>query len=149
MAAKVDFEVSLPVKAEPRRVWDLLVDWKAHEEFIPATRVEIETAVTNEVGTIFTATTGFGPMALIDRMRVTQLDWDAGSEQGYCEVEKLGPVLGGTASFRVAKAPGGSTVAWVEDLTIDKLPAALGRFVGPVAGLGFRVVGPLLSRQLR
>lgn len=149
MVAKVVFEVSLQVSAEPRRVWDLLIDWKAHEKFVPATSVDIETQTADHVGTIFTATTGFGPVALVDRMLVTELSWDDDANEGYCEVEKLGPMLGGLANFRVASAPQGSVVAWGEHLTIEKIPAALGPIVARVSGLGFRALGPMLNRQLR
>lgn len=149
MAADVGFEVELRVKAPPRDVWDLLIDWKAHESFIPATRVEFETDEVDAVGTVFTAFTGYGPLTLEDRMRVTQLEWDDKANEGHCEVDKLGPLLSGTASFTVSEAAQGATVTWAENLTVDKIPAGFGPVVGFGAGLGFRLVGVLLDRELR
>ena len=78
-------------------VWRELVDWKAHEEWIPATGVDVEPGDPTAVGSSFTAYEGFGPLALKDQTRVVLCDWDETASSGKCEVEKLGPVLRGRA----------------------------------------------------
>ena len=91
--ANVRFTVTQPFDAPARTVWDALIDWKGHETWIPATKVEIHTdGDPTAIGSEFTATTGYGPLALPDTMRVTRCAWDDGAGTGDCEVEKLGPV---------------------------------------------------------
>lgn len=135
--------------ADARTVWDALIDWKGHEEWIPATRVVLDGAEATSVGATFVAFTGIGKLALEDRMRVSECQWDDTTDSGYCEVEKLGPVLRGRAGFTVKPTADGSTVAWFEDVTVPKLP----RFLGPVAArlgaLGFTFGMKQLNRRLR
>ena len=40
--AAVKFEVSRRIAAPPRRVWDELIDWHGHGEWIPATWIETD-----------------------------------------------------------------------------------------------------------
>ena len=88
--ANVRFTVTQPFDAPARTVWDALIDWKGHETWIPATKVEIHTdGDPTAIGSEFTATTGYGPLALPDTMRVTRCAWDDGAGTGDCEVEKL------------------------------------------------------------
>ena len=62
--AAVRFEVRHSFTAPARVVWDELIDWKGHEAWIPATKVEIHTdGDPTAVGAEFTATTGYGPLA--------------------------------------------------------------------------------------
>ena len=129
-------------------LWDELVDWPAHGEWIPATTIEGEGGDSNEVGYTFTAWTGFRPVALEDRMRVTRCDWDDDAQAGVCDVEKLGPVLSGTAGFTVRADGSGSVIDWREDVTVPYLPA----FVAPVAAfvgrIGFRLSLRSLAKVL-
>ena len=71
MTAAVRFEVRTSFDAPPRRVWDELIDWKGHEAWIPATRVDVPDGDATAVGAEFTAFTGYGPLTLEDRMRGT------------------------------------------------------------------------------
>ncbi|MEO0493942.1 MAG: SRPBCC family protein [Actinomycetota bacterium] len=151
--ANVQFDVIQPFEASAQVVWDELIDWKGHEAWIPATKVEIHTdGDPAAVGSEFTATTGYGPLALPDKMRVTRCDWDDATGSGDCEVEKLGPVLTGRAGFTVEPTGAAtSKVVWVEDVEVRFLP----RFLAPIAKvagafgfkLGMRKLGKLLAKR--
>lgn len=147
--AAVRFEVRTSFDAPPRRVWEEMVDWKGHEAWIPATRVDVPGGDATAVGAEFTAFTGYGPLTLADRMRVARCNWDEVASRGDCEVEKLGPVLRGRAGFTVKPEGGGSVVTWLEDVTVPYLP----RFTAPVVaklsaagfGLGMRKLAKIVE----
>ncbi len=138
--AAVRFIVDVPFDAPARTVWDELIDWKGHEGWIPATRVEVDGDDPTAVGATFTAWTGFGPLSLEDRMRITELAWDDTSGSGRCEVEKLGPILTGRAGFEVRPSPSGhgSEVEWLEDVRVRWLPSFLAPVVERLGAIGFR-----------
>ena len=147
--AHVQFTVSVDFDESSRVVWDEMIDWKGHETWIPATRVEIDGDDPSAVGSTFTAWTGPGPLALEDRMQVSECAWDDDTDSGVCEVEKLGPVLAGRAGFTVEPiSGGGSRVDWFEDVTVPRVPQALAPVVGRLAALGFRFGMSRLNRKL-
>jgi hypothetical protein len=77
-------------------------------------------------------------------MRVTRCDWDEDAQSGVCDVEKLGPVLGGSAGFTVRADGTGSVLDWREDVTVPYLPA----FVAPVGAFFGRIGFQLALRSL-
>ena len=135
----VHFVVTVDFDSSARAVWDELIDWKAHEAWIPATRVEVDGADPTAVGTTFTAWTGFGRLALEDRMRVTQCSWADETQHGSCEVEKLGPVLRGRAGFTVEPSGTGARVEWIEDVTVRWLPRLLAPVAARLGAMGFKI----------
>ncbi len=135
--ANVDFKVSHHFPYAAKAVWAEMIDWENHGEWIPATRVELDEGDTNVVGGTFTGYTGYGPLTLVDRMRVSVFDWDADSAEGICEVEKLGPVLDGRAGFTVKPDATGSTVEWFEAVSVKYLPRLLAPIVNKLSALGF------------
>jgi hypothetical protein len=140
MAADVRFEVHYRFDAEPRTVWDELVDWKGHEAWIPATRVQVDPGEPTAVGATFTAFTGYRPLVLEDRMRVSRCEWDDRAGTGHCEVEKLGPILTGRAGFTVEGGDDDrAVVCWTEEVTVPYAPGFSAPLVGWVGALGFRV----------
>lgn len=147
----VRFDLSRHFDVPARELWDELVDWPAHGAWIPATKIEGETGDPTAVGYTFTAWTGFRPLALEDRMRVTRCDWDDADQVGVCEVDKLGPVLGGGAGFTVRADGAGSVLEWREDVTVPYLPsfvAPVGAFVGKLGfGLALRRLAKVLARR--
>lgn len=147
--AHVQFEVRHSFDAPARSVWDALVDWKHHEKWVPMTKVEIGDGDNTAVGTQFTARTGPGPLALVDRMEVVRCDWNDETNSGDCEVGKLGPVLRGRAGFTVEPAAGGADLVWFEDVQVPYTPQFLAPVVGRVGAAGFkfgmRRLGRLLS----
>jgi hypothetical protein len=124
----VEFEVHHRFEASSKAVWDELVDWAGHADWIPMTRVEVEPGDPSAVGARFTATTGLGPLALPDRMEVLECDWHDETSTGTCEVAKLGPVLTGRAGFTVRPDGAGASLEWIEDVTVPYTP----QFIAPV-----------------
>jgi carbon monoxide dehydrogenase subunit G len=125
--------------ASPAEVWEELVDWAGHAAWVPATRVVVDPGDPTAVGATFTAWTGFGRVALEDRMRVNALDWDQDTGHGSCTVDKLGPVLQGTAGFTVGpNAAGGTDLVWIEDVSIGRVPRFAAPLLARVGEAGFR-----------
>lgn len=141
MVAHIQFDVRHRFDQPARVVWDELVDWQRHAEWIPATTMEVEPGDPTAVGREFTARTGFGPLALVDRMRVVTCDWDPDTASGTCDVDKLGPVLHGRAGFSVAPDPDGgdgSILDWTEDVTVKAVPQFVAPAVAKLAAAGFK-----------
>jgi hypothetical protein len=135
--ARVRFDVNREFHAPVRAVWDALVDWPSHGAWIPATTIEADPGDPTAVGYTFTGWTGVRPVALEDRMRVTRCDWDEESTVGVCAVEKIGPVLGGSAGFTVRPTATGTLLEWHEDVTVPYLPGFLAPLAELVGRLGF------------
>lgn len=150
--AQITFDVRYRFGAPPQVVWDELVDWKGHEAWVPLTRVEVEPGDPTAVGTEFTAWTGVGPLSLKDHMRVTQCDWDPSSSSGRCEVEKLGPVLRGTAGFTVepggAAADDSADLVWFERISVKYVPQFLAPLLGKIGAMGFTQGMKRLDKQV-
>jgi hypothetical protein len=146
--ARVHFELTRRFDSSARALWDELVDWPGHGAWIPATTIEGvnvgEAVDPTTVGYTFTAWTGFRPLALEDRMRVTRCDWAEDEAQGACDVEKLGPVLRGTAGFTVRADGAGAVLDWYEDVRVPYLP----QFLAPVAAFAGRMGFTLALRSL-
>ncbi|MGI9540250.1 MAG: SRPBCC family protein [Miltoncostaeaceae bacterium] len=137
--ASVSFQVRHAFSASPREVWDALVDWKSHEEWVPSTRMEVEPGDPTAEGATFTAFTGVGRLALEDRMRVIRCDWSEDTTSGECEVEKLGPYLTGRAGFTIGpKVGGGTVVDWTEDLNAPRVPQFAAPAAAWIGATGFR-----------
>lgn len=136
--ARITFDVHHRFDQDARTVWDELVDWKSHENWIPMTRVEVGDGAPTDIGHEFTAWTGIGPLSLEDRMRVTKCEWDVTTSSGECEVAKLGPVLDGTAGFDVAPDGAGSTIDWHEDVSVKYVPQFLAPILAKIGAIGFK-----------
>jgi uncharacterized protein YndB with AHSA1/START domain len=146
----VDFTVVHDFSEPVQRVWDEMTDWKKHEAWIPATRIKYDAEDASTVGSTFTGYTGYGPLTLVDRMRVSQIDWDEIARTGTCEVEKLGPVLQGTAGFTVAPTrTGGARVEWFERVTVPYLPSFLSGLVSSLSAAGFSFGLKRLAKHLK
>ena len=120
--------IDIPVE----RTWAALTDWPAQRRWMPATRVSAHDG--DRVGGLLTAVTGFGRFSVTDQMRITVLRAPV-----RCEVEHLGRVVRGSASFEVQALPGArSRLVWAEDL--DLPGGAVGRvawwLVRPLAAAG-------------
>lgn len=135
--ALIDFTVSHQFAAPPRAVWDEMIDWSSHGNWIPATRIEVDSDDSQVEGATFTGYTGFWKLALVDRMRISAIEWDQVATRGSCDVEKLGPVLEGKAGFVVAPDGDGSSVEWFEQVTVPYLPNLLAPVVSKMSAAGF------------
>lgn len=135
--AAIDFTVTHDFAAPASVVWAEMTDWKKHESWIPATRIELDEPGSQGVDSTFTAYTGYGPVALVDRMRVSKSNWDEESLSGECQVEKLGPVLEGSAGFDVTPIGDGARVEWFERVEVAYLPRFLAPLVSKLSAQGF------------
>lgn len=135
--ALIDFTVTHRFAAPSRTVWDEMIDWPSHANWIPATRMEVDSDDFKVEGATFTGYTGYWKLTLVDRMRISALGWDEATTRGSCEVDKLGPVLRGRAGFVVAPDGDGSSVEWFEQVTVPYLPKFLAPVVSRLSALGF------------
>ncbi len=146
--AQVRFRVHHEFDVPARVLWDELVDWEAHGAWIPMTRVDLGPGDPTAVGAEFTAYTGVGPLALEDRMRVATCDWDDDTACGRCTVDKLGPVLRGSAGFDVETTTSGSSIDWIEDVEVPYLPGFMAPVAAKLGAVGFRFGMKRLAKLL-
>ena len=102
--AQVVFTVRRSLRLPAQAVFDELIDWSGHAEWVPMTKVEILEG-DGGVGTAFVATTGLGKAALPDRMRVEALDREAMT----VHIVKIGPVLTGDVHLAVTASSNTTT----------------------------------------
>jgi len=142
--AQVRFTVTREIALPADQVFAELIDWKAHEDWVPLTTVVIHTG-DGGVGTEFTATSGIRPLALPDRMRIDSLD----AEAMTVHVTKLGPVLTGTVELSVT--PTGAATCrldWLEDVRVPVLPQFLAAPVAAAARQGFTTSIKKMAKKL-
>ena len=148
--AKVEFTVNHTFDETPQALWDELVDWEGHAKWIPATRVEVGPGDPLAIGATFVAWTGYGPLTLEDRMEVAAVEWSSELQRGDCTVNKIGPLLTGTARFIVEPgASGNAELTWIEDVGVPRVPQFLAPVVGFFGAAGFRLAMISLARQMR
>ena len=143
--ARVHFTVNRRLALPARTAFDELVDWPGHADWVPMTRVVIE-AGDGGAGTTFVATTGLGPLALPDRMRVESLD----ASDMTVHIVKIGPVL--TGDVRLAVRPATETtsdVIWDEDIRVPYLPGFLSKPVGFAARKAFEISIDRMAKRAR
>lgn len=146
--AHISFDVRHRFEQPAQVVWDELVDWKRHERWIPATTMEVEPGDPTAIGRQLTARTGFGRVALVDRMRVASCEWDDETSAGACEVDKLGPVLHGRAGFTVVADGDGAVLDWFEDVSVRRVPQFLAPVAARLGAAGFKQGMRRLAKQL-
>ena len=143
--ARVHFTVNRRLHLPARTAFDELVDWRGHAAWVPMTRVVIE-AGDGGAGTTFVATTGLGPLALPDRMRVESLD----PISRAVHIVKIGPVLTGDVRLAVTPATEASCdVMWDEDIQVPLLPGFLSTPVGFAARKAFEVSIDRMAKHAR
>lgn len=133
MAAIVTVELDQFVPLAAQDAYELLCDWEDHGRWVPFTRV-----IAHD-DDHFTAYTGVGALSLKDEMIVVSRD-DA---EHRVTIEKLGPVLTGTASFATRHfSQAGCIVTWHESIRVPFVPWFL---AAPLRG----VTRALFRRALR
>jgi hypothetical protein len=142
--AHVSFTVTRLLPHPARAVFAELIDWRGHANWVPLTRVQIITG-DGGPGTEFVATSGIGPAALPDRMRVDALDPEAMTVL----ITKLGPVLTGAVHLSVTPAgEARSRLNWVEEIQVPGLPQFLAKPVAVAARRGFQMSITRMARLL-
>jgi Polyketide cyclase / dehydrase and lipid transport len=121
--------VDMPVSAQ--RVWDVLVDWPRHGEWVPFTRAEGGAAEGENVE----AWTGVGPVGLLDTMVIE--DW---APPHRLAVRHTGWPVRGEGRFDLLDLPGGRCrVTWSE---LVELP------LGVAGRAGWIATGPFVRLML-
>lgn len=143
--ALVSFTVVRELPFPAKTVFDALIDWPGHADWVPLTRVEVLSG-DGGPGTEFVATSGIRPLALPDRMRVDSLDADAMTVQ----VTKLGPLLTGVVYLNVTSTGTASCrLEWIEDVQVPGLPRFLAPATAAAAGVAFSASISKMAKQLR
>lgn len=143
--AHVVFRVTRDLNLPAQAVFDELVDWRGHAEWVPLTKVVVESG-DGGPGTVFVATSGVGPLALPDRMRVDSLDADGMTVR----VTKIGPVLTGVVDLSVTSlGESRSRLDWLEDIRVPYLPQFLAKPTAVAARKGFETSVTRMAKRLR
>jgi hypothetical protein len=131
--ANVYFTVTRDLALPASVVFGELVDWKGHANWVPLTRVTVLSG-DGGPGTEFVATSGLGPIALPDRMRVDELD----AVTMTVRITKIGPLLSGLVHLSVTSTgENTSRLEWVEDIRVPGVPQFLAKPVAAAARRGF------------
>jgi carbon monoxide dehydrogenase subunit G len=113
------FDLVRRVPADPERTFEVFADFRRHGDFIPMTTITADDGPPRP-GWRFTAVSGLGRLALVDRMEVGV--WNPPHE---FRIDKLGPMLDGWAHVHVIPEAGQTRVVWRERIVVR--PAVLGR----------------------
>ncbi|MCW2944245.1 MAG: hypothetical protein JWR24_962 [Actinoallomurus sp.] len=129
--SRVAVHAAIDVEAPAERVWEVLVDWPRHGEWVPFTRAEGGAGEGESVE----AWTGAGPVGFLDTMVIS--DWKPPHRVG---VRHTGWLVHGDGRFDLVDLPGERCrVTWSE--LID-LP------LGAVGRAGWITAGPLARLML-
>jgi hypothetical protein len=104
--------------AQPKVVWDVLVDWPGQSRWIPLTTVDVVSNHDQGLGVQAVALSGWRLgrflLGLVDNFVVT--GWTAPSDSATAELEvlHLGPYFTGEGVFQLQPAHGGTAVRCIE-----------------------------------
>lgn len=143
--AQVRFVVNRGLALPARAAFEALIDWRGHADWVPMTRVVVEAGDGGD-GTVFVATTGIGPLALPDRMRVEEIDREAMTVR----IVKIGPVLSGEVQIGVREVDvDSSEVTWREDIRVPLLPQFLSGAVAALTRVAFEKSLDRMAKRMR
>lgn len=118
------FEIARTLPADPEATFAVLGDLSAYGQFQPLTSIRASPGPITP-GWSFVARTGVGPLAVVDRMVVTE--WVPGE---HFVIVKIGPVLDGGAEVHLTPEGAGTRVVWREEIV--PRPGWIGRRTGPL-----------------
>jgi carbon monoxide dehydrogenase subunit G len=128
----VAVHASADVAAPAERVWEVLVDWPRHSEWVPFTHAVGGAGD----GASLEAWTGIGPVGFLDTMVISE--W---RPPYRVRVRHTGALVRGEGRFDLLDLPEGRCrVTWAE---LIQLP------FGPLGRVGWCAVGPLARLMLR
>lgn len=129
--SRVAVHAAVDVPATAEQVWQVLVDWPRHREWVPLTRAEGGAAE----GESIQAWTGVGPLSLLDTMVIE--DW---KPPHRVTVRHTGWPIRGEGRFDLVDLPDGRCrVTWAE---LVELP------LGVVGRAGWIAAGPFVRLML-
>ena len=143
------FLLTRTTRLTPEACWDRLTDWPRHGDRVPFTEVSAAVGSGRAVGDVVLARTALGPVVFDDPMEITVFAAPSAGRDGRCRLEKRGRIVRGWAELRVGRREGGGAeAAWVEEIRVSGLPAALDPVTARVARLVFgRALDGLLSPE--
>ena len=132
--------VSVEVAAPAPQVWERLVDWETHGQWMLLTKVRRTTDDGDGIGAGIEGITGVGPIAFRDPMTFTQ--WSPPpADPARAVVEHVGKVVRGAGAFEVESLGADrSRVVWSEWVRVP---------LGLAGEAGFLAVRPLAALFLK
>lgn len=128
--------------------WQRILDVHLHGEVVPFTTMRGDALYAAELvpGSRFVARTGVGPLAFDDPMVVDEITPPTGDDAGVVRIRKEGNVVRGWIELTVTpRSHGGSTVEWVQQISVRGVPGVAGPMTGAVARAAY---GQTLKRLL-
>ncbi|MEV5747536.1 SRPBCC family protein [Actinoallomurus sp. NPDC052308] len=130
--SRVAVHASADVPATAEQVWNVLVDWPRHSDWVPLTRAEGGAGD----GASVEAWTGVGPVGFLDTMVISE--W---LPPHRVRVRHTGGLVRGEGRFDLLDLPEGRCrVTWAELLDLP---------LGPLGRVGWFAVGPAARVMLR
>lgn len=124
------------VRAGVRETFAALTDWCGQDRWMIGTTVRITRGDGHSVGSQVTASTGKGPLALVDPMDIVR--WEPPHR---VEVRHTGPLIHGWGAMEVTPLPHGMCrVRWTEERDLP---------LGVAGRLGWPVLRPGITAGLR
>jgi hypothetical protein len=142
------FTIRLETPLPAPVAWERVLDVHAHGEVVPFTTMSGDAMYAAELvpGSRFVARTGVGPLAFDDPMVVDEITPPTADEPGVARIRKEGKVIRGWIELTVTpRSRGGSTVEWVQQISVRGVPAVAGPVTGAVAQAAY---GQALRRLL-
>jgi hypothetical protein len=139
---RIDTPLPAPV------AWERVLDVHAHGEVVPFTTMRGDALYAAELvpGSRFVAHTGVGPLAFDDAMVVDEISPPTGDEAGVARIRKEGNVVRGWIELTVTpRSHDGSTVEWVQQISVRGVPSLAGPVTGAIARAAY---GQTLRRLL-
>ena len=142
------FDVHLETALPPVEAWRRVLDLRAHSEVIPLTTVTGEQLEAAHLvpGSRFVARTALGPIGFDDIMVVDSIEHPVDGSAARARIHKEGKVIRGTIDFRVTPTGSGSTVDWIQQISVRGLPRMADPVVARVARTAY---GKALVELLR
>ncbi|BCT77604.1 hypothetical protein SCMU_34460 [Sinomonas cyclohexanicum] len=142
------FVVNLETPLPAIEAWARVLDLRAHDRFIPFTRVTSGLASAAELrpGHRFTACTMFGRVGFDDEMVIESIAPPSGTSPGHARIVKTGRFVLGAVELTVSVHDGGSSLRWSQDFALGRLARPVRWAAGLVAPVLYRT---MLRRLLR
>jgi uncharacterized protein YndB with AHSA1/START domain len=116
-----DFHLTRLSAAPPVTVWDVVTDFAAYGDWMPATRMRVDEGAPRP-GWGFAGVSGLGRVGFSDSMLVSTWAPPGADGRGSFRIVKTGRLLGRCAEIRVEPEGAGTRLDWHEDVVLRPLP---------------------------
>ena len=141
MSPMAAFDVHLDTDLPAAEAWRRVLDLHAHSEAIPLTTVTGEQMEASALvpGSRFVGRTALGPVGFDDIMVVDSIEQPTDGSGGRARIHKEGKLIRGSIDFRVTPTTSsGSTVDWVQQISVRWVPRVADPVVARVARTAYR-----------